>query len=274
MTKKNKFEYDAFISYSHRDSKWVKGVLLSRLENAGLKVFIDFRDFKVGASSIKEMERGVTQSRKTLLVLTPEYLKSDWTKFEALMTQTISPANRDLRVVPILRKNCSLPVSIGYMNYVDFANSKNKEFAWKRLVDAVVGRPPRSISKILVVDDELDVQKTIGGLLEDAKNEVFVSADENGALNIFREEQIDFAIIDICLHEDIPDDESGLNLAKAIHALASHIQTIILSGSTKPEHIISAFTDFGVIDYIVKTTGWEDRLLKVIRASSTKSKNK
>jgi len=274
MAKKTKLEYDVFISYSHQNKNWVRGTLLSRLEKAGLKVFIDFRDFKVGAASVKEMERGITKSRKTLIVLTPEYLKSSWTEFEALMAQTLSPANRNLRVVPVLRKKCSLPISIGYMNYVDFANSKNKEFAWKRLIDALVGKS-QSVPKILVVDDGPDMQKTIGGLLEDAKYKVFIAGDEDNALKILKQENtnVNFAIIDIRLHEESLDDESGLKLANAIYALAPHIRTVILSGSTKPRHIISAF-NFGVIDYIVKTSGWEGQLLKVIKEHTKKPAKK
>lgn len=46
--------------------------LPKRIEQAGLKAFIDFRDFRRGAPSIKEMERGVVKCRKTLAVLTPD----------------------------------------------------------------------------------------------------------------------------------------------------------------------------------------------------------
>ena len=121
-----------------------------------------------------------------------------------------------------------------------------------------------SICKVLVVDDTSDVRKTIGGLLKDTGYEVYMAADEKGALKILRQEHIDFAVIDVRLHES-PDDESGLELANVIYALAPYIQTVILSGSTKPGHIISAFKDFGVVDYIVKTAGWEDRLLEEIK---------
>ncbi|MCB0123687.1 MAG: toll/interleukin-1 receptor domain-containing protein, partial [Caldilineaceae bacterium] len=65
------FDYDVFISYSSRNAAWVRGELLPQLDTAGLKTFIDFRDFEIGAPSINEMERGVLTSRRTLLVLTP-----------------------------------------------------------------------------------------------------------------------------------------------------------------------------------------------------------
>lgn len=38
------FAYDVFISYSFRDKSWVRGELLPKLDAAGLKTFIDFRD--------------------------------------------------------------------------------------------------------------------------------------------------------------------------------------------------------------------------------------
>jgi hypothetical protein len=46
MTDQAEYTYDVFISYSHADSKWVRGELLPRLEEARLKVMIDCRDFK------------------------------------------------------------------------------------------------------------------------------------------------------------------------------------------------------------------------------------
>lgn len=261
MTTKPRFKNDVFVSYSHKNKKWVQGVLLPRLENAGLKVFIDFRDFKIGAANIKEMERGVTQSRKTLIVLSPEYLESNWTDFEILMAQTLAPANQGLRIIPILKKTCTLPASIRYMNYLNFVNSKNKEIEWKRLIDALGGQ-----QKILVVDDTPDVRKTIGGLIDDiGECIVYTAADENGAYKILKKENLDYAVIDIHLHEATIDDESGLKLAESIHSSKKYVQIIILSGSSNPNHIISAFKDSGVIDYILKTAGWEDRLLNAIK---------
>lgn len=85
------FVYDVFISYSHQDATWVRGELLGHLEQAGLKVCIDFRDFRPGAPSVTEMERGVLTSQRTLLILTPNYLTSDWAKFENLLLQTLAP---------------------------------------------------------------------------------------------------------------------------------------------------------------------------------------
>src|SRR5438046_2657366 len=100
------FEYDVFISYSSHDKRWVRGELLPRIEAAGLRAFIDFRDFRPGAASIKEMERGVATCRTTLLVLSPEYIGSGWCEIESIMLQTLDPANRGLRLIPLLKADC------------------------------------------------------------------------------------------------------------------------------------------------------------------------
>jgi hypothetical protein len=91
----NDYKYDIFISYSHHDGDWVNDWLLPRLEKAKLSVCIDHRDFEVGVPSLVNMERAVEGSRHVLLILTPNWIKSEWTDFEALMAQTGEPvANR------------------------------------------------------------------------------------------------------------------------------------------------------------------------------------
>jgi hypothetical protein len=80
---------DVFISYSSKDQAWVRGELLQRIEQAGVKAFIDFRDFTPSAPSIKEMARGVEECPKTLVVLTPDYIASEWCDLELVMGQAL-----------------------------------------------------------------------------------------------------------------------------------------------------------------------------------------
>lgn len=129
-------KYDVFISYSRADKVWVRGELLPRLQQTGLKVCIDCEDFRPGAPAIKEIERAATTSRKTLLVLTPNYLKSSWTEFERYLLQTQDPNNRELRLLPVLKEACELPPSIGYLSYVDFTDPEELEIAWRQMFRA------------------------------------------------------------------------------------------------------------------------------------------
>jgi len=139
-----KFDYDVFISYSSKDKAWVRGELLPRLEASGLRVCIDYRDFRPGAPIVKEIERAVLTSRRILLVLTPNYLASAWTDFEHLLTATLDPANQNLRLLSVFLAACELPLRLRYLGAVDFVDEP--EIAWERLLAALAVPAPASAS--------------------------------------------------------------------------------------------------------------------------------
>jgi hypothetical protein len=110
---------DVFISYSHSDAAWVRGTLLPQLEAHGFSVMIDSRDFRTGSFSVEEMQRGVLESRHLVLVLTPSYVASEWTKFENAMAQTLDPGAIQRKVIPILRIDCGIPLRVAALHYRD-----------------------------------------------------------------------------------------------------------------------------------------------------------
>jgi len=134
--------FDVFISYSHRDVEWVKDWLLPRLEAAGLSVCIDFRDFEIGIPSLINMENAVERSRKTLLVLTPNWVKSEWTMFESLLIQTEDPSGIRQRTLPLMLKKCELPRRLGILTYADFTDEKQWSGQLSRVITAIRGSAP------------------------------------------------------------------------------------------------------------------------------------
>jgi hypothetical protein len=70
-------------------------------------------------------------------VLTPDYLESAWTEFEALMLQALDPAARARRLIPLLKEKCELPLRIRFLTYVDFADPEDWDLAWTRLLGAL-----------------------------------------------------------------------------------------------------------------------------------------
>lgn len=126
-----KSSYDVFVSYSHDDSHWIKNELLTRLESHSFSYFIDFQDFVAGKSGIEEMERGVLESRRTLVVLSPNYVKSEWTKFENVMAQTTDPGASKRKLIPILIEDCKIPLRLSIIQYRDLRSGDPDE--WDRL---------------------------------------------------------------------------------------------------------------------------------------------
>ncbi|MBI4780684.1 MAG: TIR domain-containing protein [Oscillatoriophycideae cyanobacterium NC_groundwater_1537_Pr4_S-0.65um_50_18] len=137
----NSYEYDVFISYSTQDKGWVRGELLTRLQDAGLKVWIDFKDVEIGAPALEDLAGAANQSRKTLLVITPNYLKSKWTSYERYLLQAQDPRNENRRLIPILKEACDVSASFGFLNYVNFTIPDEIDIAWTQLLTAL-GKPP------------------------------------------------------------------------------------------------------------------------------------
>ncbi len=86
MTHQPDSRYDVFISYASTDRAWIRGELARRLEASGLRVCVDVRDFELGAPRATELERAILSSRKTVLILTPAYLESEWAEFGCSVT--------------------------------------------------------------------------------------------------------------------------------------------------------------------------------------------
>lgn len=144
-TSPNTFHYDAFISYSHKDSAWVSNLLLPRLEHEGLRICIDYRDFAIGVPSLVNMENAVKDSRKTLLVLTPDWVASAWAEFEALLIQTNDPIGRGRRILPLLVKPCTLPDRLRIFTYLDLTDPAQLDFQIKRLIVAIQSAPQQPV---------------------------------------------------------------------------------------------------------------------------------
>lgn len=133
----NSFPYDVFISYSQKDKDAVNRVLLHRLESAGVRFYIDEQNFEVGALVLRNITRAFDQSRKILLVLTPNSIESEWVMFEYSLARTNDPTNRNLRLIPVLLEPCTLPNELQSLTYLDLTKPAQADFEGRmqRLID-------------------------------------------------------------------------------------------------------------------------------------------
>ncbi|MCD6326582.1 CHAT domain-containing protein, partial [bacterium] len=118
--------------------------------------------------------------------------------------------------------------------------------------------------KILVVDDTPDFLKTLSGLLTDAGHTVRSAANEAQALAAVTQEQFDFALIDVRLHDGGEEDESGLSLAMAFRGLNPQIRVILLTRFVRTKQIVRAIRYHGVVDFIEKTPDVGKKILETI----------
>ena len=104
------FKRDAFICYNSEDSSWVCHDLLQQLEASQISTVIHHRDFLPGSVLEETIRDSIDMSRYTVLVLSPDFLASNWCLLEMHLARSrIISEGRDVIVPIILRE---FPVSL------------------------------------------------------------------------------------------------------------------------------------------------------------------
>jgi TIR domain len=131
--------YDVFISYRQQepDGPWVRDVLVARLRAAGLRVFIDYESFRLGAPLVLEMARGVEQSRYTLAVLSPAYLASNFTELEGVLAEHLGLEMSQRRLLAVHRAPCEPRLGLRARLWLDMTTDEEVDGNMPRLVAAL-----------------------------------------------------------------------------------------------------------------------------------------
>jgi ActR/RegA family two-component response regulator len=119
--------------------------------------------------------------------------------------------------------------------------------------------------KVLVVDDQEDVRKTLRGVLQDAGYSVEVASNPTDALELFFHSIFDFAIIDIRLFGGGEDDNSGITLAMTFNHLRSKMGIILLTKYVRTRQIVRAIRYHGILDFIEKTPDFDTQIIGALK---------
>lgn len=85
-------EYDVFISHASEDKAGVVRPLAHALSDAGLKVWYDEFELRIGDSLRRKIDSGLARSRFGIVVLSRSFFKKGWTNYEldGLVTRAVS----------------------------------------------------------------------------------------------------------------------------------------------------------------------------------------
>ncbi|XP_065260956.1 toll-like receptor 1 [Emys orbicularis] len=77
-------QFHAFISYSERDSLWVKNHLIPNLEkeDGSVQICLHERNFIPGKSIVENIINCIEKSHKSIFVLSPNFIQSEWCHYE------------------------------------------------------------------------------------------------------------------------------------------------------------------------------------------------
>ena len=112
-------------------------------------------------------------------------------------------------------------------------------------------------SRILVVDDEKSIRRTLGEFLRADGYEVVEAEDADAALHQLNEREFDVVVTDIILPR-----VTGVELLRCIHATAPHVQVVMMTGEPTVE-TASESLRAGAADYLFKPIT-KEAILRVV----------
>ncbi len=127
--------YDVFISYAEEDQVWVMD-LIDRLEAEGYKTLFHKRDFLPGMPTTENVGKAVMDSKRTVCVLTPDFVKSamcNWEFVSVLNNDLLDNKRRLVLLVKELVPEEDRSLSLrGYMRNYTYIEAW-ADYFWDRL---------------------------------------------------------------------------------------------------------------------------------------------
>lgn len=124
----NGFEYDVFLSHSHKD-KPVVHELAERLKCDGARVWLDEWEISPGDMIGLKIEEALEKSRCLVLVLSKHAITSDWVTLERHTAVFRDPVNRQRRLIPVRLDDVEIGDMLSQFAYVDWRIASDDEYA-------------------------------------------------------------------------------------------------------------------------------------------------
>ena len=136
---------DYFISYTSADKAWAEWIGWV-LEAGGASVRLQAWDFAPGSNFVLEMQKAAAEARRTIAVLSPDYVKSQFAAPEWAAAFADDPEGLTRKLVPVRVRNCDLKGMLRTVVHIDLVGL-DQESAQKKLRDglgAKRGKPDKA----------------------------------------------------------------------------------------------------------------------------------
>ncbi len=133
---------DFFISYATVDRPWARWIN-GQLQAAGYTTRLDVQDFAPGTSFLQGMEAAMAQARRTLAILTPDYLTANYIRMELESAVIDDPTGVLGALLPVRVREVTPPNWIRRLIYIDLVGLDEADAA-ERLMAGVSGEAPEA----------------------------------------------------------------------------------------------------------------------------------
>ncbi|CAC5396730.1 unnamed protein product [Mytilus coruscus] len=127
------YKFEAYVIYCDNDLQWIRKKLLEKIENeSGISLCIRDRDFEVGKVYVENIIEKMNASRRIILVISHDMVKSNWCLFELRIAQEKclnmeSEALISLMVEDVSEENMSSSLR-AFVNSASFSKFPTKEY--------------------------------------------------------------------------------------------------------------------------------------------------
>lgn len=136
---------DFFVSYNRHDKAWAEWIAWI-LEESGYTVVIHAWDFRLGGNFVLDMHDAIDNTRRTIAVLSPNYLKSEFAQPEWAAAFVQDPKGKNRTLIPVRVEACELTGllrALVYMDLVGVAKAEAQELLLRAVSDERT-KPSRS----------------------------------------------------------------------------------------------------------------------------------
>jgi TIR domain len=137
-----------FLSHNSNDKLFVRR-LAEDLRYAGVTVWVDEAEIKLGDSLLAKVEDGIKGSDYLAVILSPHSIDSSWVQRELRIALTKEIESRNVVVLPLLHCDCEMPAFLSDKLYADFRQENRYGDALNLLLDRLGAKPVGSTSNIV-----------------------------------------------------------------------------------------------------------------------------
>jgi tetratricopeptide (TPR) repeat protein len=109
---------DFFVSYNKADTTWAEWIAW-QLEEAGYTTVLQAWDFRPGSNFVLDMQRASGEAKRTIAVLSPDYLSSRFTQPEWAAAFAQDPTGEKGMLVPVRVRECDVKGLLPQIVYID-----------------------------------------------------------------------------------------------------------------------------------------------------------